>query len=330
MKKIFSICLLLLATVQLTKAQTNNITGTVKDEQGNPLHFVFVHDNRSKNAAFTDSLGNFSIYQAVGSKLQFQLSGHSDTSVNIDKGTANLQIALRSSGKGGGAGSSLSAHIKLSTEPVGASKTDADMNTLANGSTISAIAHQKGNTRGNRYLFDEFAHGYVINTQNVLVYDENYRFDYDKIGGVLLLTEDNNNVTQVSDLQIMSFTLFSNTDQLVTFEQVPAIDKTHYVQVLASGAKYNIYKSIKTRLVKASYTNAGITSHGNDYDEFVDDIDYYFVDTKTNQPVKFNPKKKALKTIFAAEPDKINKYITDHSGDIDDMYLSNLGAYMNQ
>jgi len=329
MKKIFSIFLILFVSLQITKAQTTDITGNVKDDQGNPLHFVFIQDSQSKKVAFTDSVGGFTMALNPGAQLHFALSGHNDAVVNVDKNSANLQVVLKTSGQGE-LESSLSAHT-LTTEPVGTSpKNETDMTTLQTGGTISAIKHQKGLTHGNRYLFDDFAHGYVINNQNTLVYNENYRFAYDKIGGVLLLTEDNNNVTQVPDAQITSFTLFSNQDQLVTFAQVPAIDKKHYVQVLAEGPKYGLYKLIVSRLVHSSYTNNGFATHGNDYDEFVDDVDYYFVDAKTNQPQKINPKKKTLKTFFAAEPDKINKYLTDHPGDVDDTYLAKLGAYMNQ
>lgn len=330
MKKIFPMCLLLFVAIQIAKAQSIDVTGNVKDEQGNPLHFVFIQDSQSKKVTFTDSVGNFTMSLNPGAQLHFALSGHSDAVVNVDKNPSNLQVVLKSVGKGE-SGSSLSAHVTLTTEPVGTSpKNQTDMTTVETGGTISAIKHQKGLTRGNRYLFDEFAHGYVINNQNTLVYNESYRFDYDKIGGVLLLTEDNNTVTQVPDAQITSFTLFSNQDQLVTFAQVAAIDKKHYVQVLAEGPKYGLYKSIVSRLVHSSYTNNGFAAHGNDYDEFVDDVDYYVIDAKTNQPRKFSLKKKALKTIFAAEPDKINKYLTDHPGDIDDTYVEKLGEYMNQ
>lgn len=329
MKKIFSVCLVLLAMAQIARSQTSNITGMVQDEQGTPIRYVFIHDSQSKSATFTDSVGNFAVQLSPGSRLEFESKGHADTIINIDKTSTNLQIVLHKLSVGA-SNSIVKAQITLTTQPIRQDPNNVDMTSIQQGGTIAAIAHQKGLTHGNRYLFDVFVPGFVLSTNGTIVYNQTYLFDYDKIGSDLLLTEDNNNVTQVPDEEIKTFSLFGTNDQLVTFEKVPTIDSKHYIQVLASGNKYKIYKSIQTRLVKANYTNAGITTHGNDYDEFVDDIYYYFVDSKTNQPQKFNPKKKALKTIFAAEPDKINKYITDHSGDIDDTYLSKLGAYMNE
>ena len=45
---------------------------------------------------------------------------------------------------------------------------------------------------------------------------------------------------------------------------------------------------------------------------------------------KFTLKRKSLKESFAKDAEKVNKYLSDHSGDINDAYLSNLGDAMNQ
>ena len=91
-----------------------------------------------------------------------------------------------------------------------------------------------------------------------------------------------------------------------------------------------IYKFIKTTFRKSDYVNAGMIQHGNDFDEFIDDADYYLFDVQANQTKKFTLKRKSLKESFAKEGDKINKYLSDHSGDINDAYLSDLGDAMNK
>src|ERR1700710_728105 len=85
MKKTFLLLALIIAVTQLAKAQINTVTGSVKDEKGNPLHFVFVGDSKYKNATFSDSLGNFAIAVHPDSKLQFQLAGHKDATAGADK-----------------------------------------------------------------------------------------------------------------------------------------------------------------------------------------------------------------------------------------------------
>jgi hypothetical protein len=99
---------------------------------------------------------------------------------------------------------------------------------------------------------------------------------------------------------------------------------------LVTGKKYKIYKLLKTRFAKADYVNNGAAPHGHDYDEYIDEPDYYVVDAQTNQAQKFAPKKKAIKEVFAKETDKVSKFLSDNSGRIDDAYLSKLGGYMNQ
>lgn len=303
----------------ITRAQTNTVTGVVKDEQGKPLHYVFVADMPNKKAVFTDSLGNFSIQAKPDAKLLFSVLGHKEESVTA--GSGNLQVVLKSSG--GESASSSSGSLQTTTY-------SNEMQPTIGSGGIIAPSHQKGNLRGSRYIPEALAHGYIITAAGELNYKPSYFFDYDKVDGSLLLTQDKQVITVVSWDQIQSFVLYDDKDVRLTFAKAPDIDKSHYVQVLSSGSKYNVYKLIKTKFVKSDYVNNGVTSHGNDYDEYVDDVDYYIVKLPAGQPQKISLKKKAIKTAFATDADKVNKFLSDNSGDIDEAYLSKLGDYMNQ
>jgi hypothetical protein len=318
MKKKFLLLALIIAVTQLAKAQVNTVAGSVKDEKGNPLHFVFVGDSQYRNATFSDSLGNFIIAVHPDSKLQFQLAGHKDATASAEK--ASLQVVLESTGASTAPGT-----ISTSTE----GEKPMDLSTMGSGG-VTAPGHKKGNLHGNRYITDDFVHGFLINSSDVLVHGPTYMMDYDKTTGAVLLTEDGKNINQLSYDKTKTFTLFTNKDETFVFETAPAIDNAHYLQVLSSGKKYKILKLIKTRFVKSDYVNTGVTSHGNDYDEYVDDADYYVVDLSANKPQKISLKKKSIKDGFAKEADKVNKYLSDNSGSINDAYLGKLGAYMNQ
>jgi hypothetical protein len=321
MKKIFFICLLLIAIAFVTYGQTNTITGMVKDEQGNPLHFVFVGDMQNKYAVFTDSLGNFSIPVPSDTKLKVSILGYKDETVV--PGNSNLQVVLKSADDG-----TAEAQASVSTDLQTANSNE-PLATMGDGGVI-APTHQKGELRGSMYIFKNFAHGYVITAAGELNYNSNYLLDYDKVGGVLLLTQNKRVINEVSWDQIRSFVLYSNINERVEFTKAPDIDKSHYVQVLASGKKYKIYKLIKTKFVKADYVNSGVIAHGTDFDEYVDDADYFVVDAQTNQIQKLSLKKKSIKQDFVKDADKANKFLSDNSGSIDDAYLSKLGDYMNQ
>ena len=317
MRKIFFISLLTSVTAQFVSAQ--NIVGTVRDEKGNPLHFVFVGNIHDKNVTYTDSLGNFTIAASPGTKLDVDLRGYETASITINKADDSPQVTLKSTGPGG-SGKSVSTIT-------GRDSTVERPNSIY---LDRLPGHEKGKTKGNRYLFDIFAHGYFINTSGDLVYNRDYLFDYDKMGGGLLITKDGKSILELSFDQTKTFTLYSNTDEIYVFEKVPSIDVSHYLQVLGGGKKYKIYKFIKTTFRKSDYVNAGMIQHGNDFDEFIDDADYYLFDVQANQTKKFTLKRKSLKESFAKEGDKINKHLSDHSGDINDAYLSNLGDAMNQ
>lgn len=316
--------MLLSAAVQITKAQVNSIAGMVVDAKGNPLHDVFVADQQNKVATFSDSLGNFSFAVQPDSKLHFERAGFKDTLIATVK--PGMQITMTPDGSGGQGSSSDNSS--------GAQAGSLSKNEVARMSNDMGgylrPAHEKGDTRGSQYLFDTFVNGYMINSSGEMIHKPNYLLDYDKMSGTLLLTRDNKAILMIDQSQAKSFSLFSNTDQRVDFEEVPVIDNSHYFQVIATGKKYRIYKLLRTRFAKADYVNNGAAPHGHDYDEYIDEPDYYLVDVQSNQAQKFSPKKKSIKEVFAKEADKVSKYISDNSGRIDDAYLSKLGNYMNQ
>jgi hypothetical protein len=130
--------------------------------------------------------------------------------------------------------------------------------------------------------------------------------------------------------QIKQFTLFDDKDVPYTFENVPSIDPNHYLEVLASGSSYKIYKNLGTKFLKNDFQSNGITSSGNNYDSYVDEGVYYIVKLPGGQPQKVSLKRKSIKNAFAADADKANKYMSAHDSDeVDDNFLKGLGEFMN-
>lgn len=204
----------------------------------------------------------------------------------------------------------------------------------ASGITSGSMAYNltsKENTKGSRYLFDDWAKGYVTDDKGNAINSENYTFNYDKIGGTLLLSQDKQTAIAVDKEHVKNFVVYNKADKVMAFEYAPAIDATHYCEVLATGAKYKIYKLTKTKFIKADYKNDGISSSGNKYDEYVDEPVYYVIDVKTPAPQKISLKTKAIKQAFAADADKVKTFFADHKDDdIDESFLSALGDFLNQ
>ena len=340
MKKSMCFALLMVCVIGFVRAQTITATGIVKSSDGDPLHFAFVQDKQYKHGTFTDSLGNFTITVSPGTTLRINCAGYMDTLIKVND-QANLSVTLKLNSVNITAtvakGTAESANNEFLRSSFGNSLSLSDARGgggnafVASQGTSVPVFQPKGETVGSRYFFKGWVHGYVVNSKDSIVQSSIFQLEYDKIGGALLLTKDKRTAIEVDKDLVKSFTLYDNMNRPYTFERVPQIDNNHYVIVIASGDKYKIYKAIKTNFVKSNYTTDGLTSSGNNYDEYVDDSSYYVYDVKTNTLQKIALKKKALKDGFTKDADKLNKFVSDHSSDtIDDFYLSSLGSYMNE
>src|ERR1700758_3373267 len=161
MKKTLSTLLLFAAAVQFSKAQSNvTAWGTVQDPAGKPLHFVFAGDVANKNVAFTDSLGNFSVAVKPGAKLTFELQGYKDTVIsNVNAGSGLLVVLRRSN---------VTTDVGTISAKMEVQRSD-QITSLTEGGLI-APGHQQGDLRGSKYMCEVFAHGYLINGSDELVY----------------------------------------------------------------------------------------------------------------------------------------------------------------
>lgn len=316
MKLFFSILFTALA-INLVKAQSTTVTGSVKDETGKLLHYVFIDDNSYKNAELTDSLGNFTIAAHPDSKLLFKLDGYRDTVINANAIAAGAPITLKPA-----PGQAAAADMQIETMRL------AVPTSVSEDGKVS-IVNSKANVVGSRYLLDSFGHGFFTDASGKQVDNSNCLFNYEKMTGYLLLMLDKRTVMQAGRNQVKSFTIYDKTDRRFDFEQVPAIEKSHFVQVLAGGPKYKIYKRIKTEFTPTDISHTASGDRGQDHDEFTDDFTYYVLDLQTGKVTEFSLRKKSIKQAFPNESDKLTKFLAENKNSIDEAYIGKLGAYLN-
>jgi hypothetical protein len=340
MKK-FTILALVLACISgWAQAQTITAKGVIKNLDGDLLHFAFVQDKAGKHAAYTDSLGNFTIEVSPHAILNINCTGYRDTVVSVNNQTS-FAIVMHLSGVNiiatkpvvTESANSKALKQEFSDEIMlksGFLKKNENFFDFVTGS-ILPVFRPRDETQGSRYFFKGWVHGYVVTSKDSIVQNSGFKFDYDKIGGGLLLTKDQKSAIEIDKDLIKSFTLYDNLNKPYTFERVPQIDNNHYIQVMANGNKYKIYKATKTSFIRANYSTDGLSSTGNNYDEYIDDNTYYVYDVKTQTLQKLAFKKKSIKEAFTKDQDKLNKFMADHSSDdIDEFYLVSLGSYMNE
>ncbi|MDB5025171.1 MAG: hypothetical protein JWP78_2926 [Mucilaginibacter sp.] len=317
MKKLILTCLIGLITT-VAFAQKSTISGTVNDKQRKPIPFAFIKDAQRSYATFSDLNGAFTLKVDSAerlivsarnfNKMVVKISDPSSVNIILD---GNAAVGTKSTREAG------DFKEKLSTEGM--------TRNVASG----YIAHENS-IHGSRFLFEDWVHGYALTTADSIKQNDNYLFNYEKIAGNLIFTEDGKTLQGIDRHSIKMFTLFDDQGQPFVFENVPEIDPIHFIQVISAGARYKIYKQLGTKYIPNNYVSNGMTSSGNNYDEFKDESVYYVVKLPGGQPQKLMLKRKAIKTVFAADAEKVNKFLSENDKDIDDDYLKSLGDYMNK
>jgi hypothetical protein len=202
----------------------------------------------------------------------------------------------------------------------------------AKSSAITSFNNEE-NTIGARFLFNDWVHGdSVMNAQGTLINTTGFIFNYDKVSGSLLATEDKINNMLVTSAGIQSFVL-RGMGKRYFFEHVKAIDSIHFFLALVkSENKYSFYKRFITRYVASNSRNDGVIQTGNDYNEYKDANEYYIVDESNNTSTQLTSMKpKDIKALFASQKEKTDSYFKQHrDDDVDEKFLTGLVTYLNQ
>jgi hypothetical protein len=201
---------------------------------------------------------------------------------------------------------------------------------LSNGSNSFVSFSSKEDTKGSRYFNGNWVKGSVVGSNNIVYNDQGYFYNYDKISHHLFMTSNKKDVIEIDDDKVKSFTLNNNMGVDYSFEKIPALDQSAFLQVIAKdSAKYSAYKLTKTKFVKANYHTDGLVESGKNYDEYVDETEYY-IGFKNNNYKKIDLNKKSLSKSLADNP-KVQAYFKDHKDDeINESFLFDLLTYLNK
>jgi len=332
MKKTTIFFLLSAFVCQIAAAQTLTINGSVKDDIGNNVPLAYVQSKSDNTATRTDSMGKFTLKANPNATLLVTSAGYEKKVIAV-KGNTDIIVVLKSE-----SAATANAPETTTTQTAQAfgnyTASHGESNALLYGAGAASpflpVFHPVDETRGSRYLFAGWVSGFVVDPQDSVYKNPKFGFNYDKMNGGLLLTTDKHAAIEIDPSKIKSFTLYNNMNQPQVYEYVPEINKTHYPMLLSEGKNYKIYKLISTQFVKNDFHTDGMTSTGNNYDEYVDSYTYYVYNVQTKQVQVLAPKKKAIKSVFASEGKKLDSFFSAYDGAIDDSYIRSLGDFMNQ
>ncbi len=203
----------------------------------------------------------------------------------------------------------------------------------SNGGRTGVDFHAPEATIGSPYLFDKWVKGTVVTATDTVVANPGYRFNYNKMTGVLLVTQDQQTYIALDKGSFKAFTLSDPLGNLHSFEVVRSVNPNSFVEVVTKGNKYAIYKLIKTKYKKADYRTDGLTESGDKENQYIDEFEYYVVNVsaKAAPAAKFSLKKKSIKEAFGAGGPNVDAYFAQHKDDdINEAFVKELGEYLNQ
>jgi hypothetical protein len=190
--------------------------------------------------------------------------------------------------------------------------------------------YHKEVTQGSPFLIPIYVPGLVITHSYGIVNIKEYRYNYDKVTGNLLLIRDKQSPIAVDRELVNSFCLKLDKGGYI-FMRVPLINSNEFFQVINKGPKYSCYKLFKNIFINANQKTNGYVTDGKDYDEYQDIETYYMVDERKGEWSIFELTRKSIKKTLSSQTDTVNKYFKDHRDDeISESVLANLIKELNK
>ena len=171
--------------------------------------------------------------------------------------------------------------------------------------------YHKEVTQGSPFLIPIYVPGLVITQSYKIINKNEYRYNYDKVTGNLLLIKGRESPIAVDRELVNAFCLKLDKGGYI-FMRVPLINSNEFFQIISRGPKYSCYKLFKNIFVNANQKTNGYVTDGKDYDEYQDIETYYVVNEQKQEWTNIELTKKSLKKTFGQQNPAINKYFKDH------------------
>jgi hypothetical protein len=186
------------------------------------------------------------------------------------------------------------------------------------------------NVEGSQFFSAGWSTGTVTTLSNEH-FGKNYFFLYDKVRQELFMKFKDSPVVLLADKKmIAAFTL--NTDRTHNFVAAGQYDpsnKGNFFEVLVeSDSGYSLFKSIKSKFVKADERDMEKQKLGDIYDSFVDEITYYII--KDGEVKAFALRKNSILKSLPSMRDKVSAYFSQHEDHpLDETFLIGLTEHLN-
>ena len=315
----------------ITKKQTFH--GIVKNEKNKPLQNASVIVKGEEKGTITDSLGYFKVNAGPDAVLVINAEGYETLLAQVRKGEL-FRVVMKKTKETNTNNNSVADEISRQQSASNDVRNYLTSESSKNytGSYLTVLKN-KESTVGSRFLLDEWISYNVVHKNDSVVYTNGYLFNYDKMGGKILATNDKKTILEIDDTAIKSFSFIDLSGKKISFKKINIIDKNMFLIELVneSGKDYSLYKSLKTEFVKANYTNNGLIQSGNKYDEYVDKFEYFIEFPGLKTFTKVELKEKAIKKALTGAEEKVKAFFEMNKAvKINEALLIQLISYLNQ
>jgi hypothetical protein len=200
----------------------------------------------------------------------------------------------------------------------------------ANFSTFQSYTNNQVN--GSQFFLPDWSKGEIV-LNDKEVFKNGILLAYDKVRQELFIKQPNApDILLGTKEEINTFSLWdAGKEYRFINSSVYSNEKPEifYQVLVADSSRLTLLKYTKGTFVKADKTDMMKQTSGDVYDSFIDKVTYY-VSKGNGQPETLTLKSKALKKTFAEMDINLDKYISEHTGAIDEHYLINMVNELNK
>jgi hypothetical protein len=204
-------------------------------------------------------------------------------------------------------------------------------NTAAVGSFVNFHA-PKENTKGRRLLLADWAKGTVTTSQDAVLQNDNLVLNYDKVSHDLYYSLDRKTVIEAERSHIKSFRLVTN-EGATDYCRLDLVKPEVFFRVFVpyDNSHYGLYSLTTTEFKKADFRTDGMVETGNNYDEYIDHIQYFIVVPGGKEYQAVELKKKSVRSSLSGVKTKVEEYLAQHKNDdVTEAFLNGLIEYVNK
>ncbi len=189
----------------------------------------------------------------------------------------------------------------------------------------------------NLYFGGDWVRARILTSNNNILSNDSFLFNYDKIDRKLLITSDFKSIFEIDHREFKAIEFYVN-DSAYFFKHIYFINDKDLFQILVRDeGRYSLCKVMRTKIVRGTLGTLGniglVGASSSLMDRYVDLAEYYIFFPNKEYRSFFNIKKPAIKRLFGLNPEgaKVDDFFNSIGNrDYDENDLIQLVNFLNR